>query len=137
MLSLRRVEPPICEQMRKYLNQNLKLFHEYIFKDNKRFMATALTSQSDKLNEAISDVQKADSQALTDLTTLADQFLKDINEKCAKLSTVQTLSDINKQVDELRATQLSTATELAAIPKKYEDEMQASYTPVENIIGTQ
>lgn len=44
-------------------------------------------------------------------------------------------SDINKQVDELRATQLSTAT--AVHPKKYENEMQASYTPVENIIGTQ
>lgn len=44
-------------------------------------MTTALTSQSDKLNETISDVRKADSQALTELATLADQFLKDINEK--------------------------------------------------------
>lgn len=136
LFGLRRVEPPICEQMRKSLTFNLKLFHEIIFKDNKRFMATAMTSQSAKLNETIYDVQKADTQVLTDLGMLADSYLKEINTKCASLGSVNTTGEISKKVDELRTVQLGTAIQLAGIPQKFENEMQSNYVPVENIVGT-
>lgn len=129
------IEPKICEQIRKYINYNLKIFYEYIFKENKRFMATAMTSQSEKLNQTIFEVQQAYSDVIGNMTILANNFLNETNTKCANISSVQTLGAINKKVGELRAIQLSTATQLATLPQKYENEMQSNYVPVENIIG--
>lgn len=89
------------------------------------------------MSDAVATVRNADTKAIADLATLATKLEKEINEKCANLSSVQTLSEINQKVDELRFTQLGNATELAALPQSYENEMQSNYVPVENIIGTQ
>lgn len=100
-------------------------------------MATTLaTSRSDKVAEATNEVKTANAKVYADFATLGDKFLTDINTKCAKLTSVPTLSTINQKVEELRATQLDSAVKLAAIPSKYEAEMQSNYAPVENIIGT-
>lgn len=134
--SIRQVEPAICGRIRQYVNQQLKTFHEIVLRDIKRMVTTLETSRSEKVVEATNEVKTANSKVYVDMATLGDKFLTEINTKCAKLTSVPTLSTINQKVEELRATQLDTAIKLAAIPAKYEAEMQANYVPVENIIGT-
>lgn len=134
-LSLRRTEPTICERLRAYLNFKLKLFHERLMMDIKRFAATFVTSRSNRLTEAIADARMATTQAIDDYAARAQQYMTIINQNCAQLNSVETLQNINRLIEDLRARQLTTAGQLAAIPQAYEEKMQSFYRPVEQIIG--
>lgn len=133
---IRRIEPPICERLRSYLNINLKLFHEVVVRDIKRMGATFLTATSDKLPEAIAETKAATEKVIIDYAELADKFAKEINEKCGNLGSVGVLSNVNQKIEQLRATQMDIAKQLAAIPDRYEKEMQSNYVPVEEFLGT-
>lgn len=134
--ALRRTEPPICDRMRTYLNFKLKLFHERLLLDVKRFAATFVTSRSDRLTEAVNDAQTATTTAIDEFAAKAKEFMTTINDSCSKLDSTTTLQEINKRIEELRARQIDNAGKLAAIPAAYEEKMQSLYKPVEAIIGS-
>lgn len=135
-LFLRRVEPAMCEKLRRYVNDQLKLFHEVVLRDSKKMTATLTASRSDRRNESISDVETADVKIITDFVALGNSFLLEINDRCAKLNSTQTIGEVNRGIEAVRANQLRTATTLTLLPQQYEEDMQANYVPVENIIGT-
>lgn len=95
-----------------------------------------MTSTSTNLADAINDVQTATETVYKALADLAKKSLTEINERCAKLTSIDTLSTVTQSIEKLRSTQLANAIKLAAIPDRYESEMQTLYRPVEDIIGT-
>ncbi|XP_031631405.1 uncharacterized protein LOC116345836 [Contarinia nasturtii] len=134
--SIRVIEPVICSRMRGNVNGNLKLVYDHIFRELKRFTGVVITSTSANVPDAINDAQTATDTAIKGLSDLAKKFLTEINEKCAKLTSVDTLSTINQSIEKFRATQLSNCIKLASIPDRFESVMQSYYKPVEDIVGT-
>lgn len=135
-MAVRKTEPIICDRLRAYLNGNLKIFHENVLKDTKRINGLFMTATSDKMTDAIAQVKAATETVIKAYAEFADEFAKQINEKCGNLGSVQVLSNVNLKIEQLRAAQTEAVKNLAAIPEKYEKEMQTNYVTVENIIGT-
>lgn len=135
-LAVRRTEPIICDKLRAYLNGNLKQFHEIVLKDIKRINGLFVTTASDKLADAIAQVKTATETVIKAYAKLADEFAKQINEKCVNLGSVDVLSNVNLKIEQLRAAQTEAAKNLADLPEKYEKEMQSNYVTLETIIGT-
>lgn len=133
---LRKVEAPICDRLRSYVNEQLKRFHEQTFLYADMVSNKIKSSTSTSVSDAITAVQKANDAAITTFITLSDKYLKDINDNCPKLGTAAAIRDVNKKVLESKAAQLGAGFKLVAQPANLEMEMQANYKPVEDIILT-
>lgn len=132
---MRHIEPTICNRIRQYVDQQLNIFHQIVLHDIKKITNTLVTSKSDYVATAINEARAANKKIYQDFAILGGNLLTDINTKCAKLTSVNWLSNIIQNMETLRTNQLDSAIKLASIPMRYEAEMQSNYVPVENIIG--
>lgn len=118
------------------MNDQLKRFHEQVWAYTNSVTGKIKSSTSTSVSDAITAIQKAEDTAITAFITLADKYIKEINDNCPKLATTAAIRDVNKKILEVIAAQLDAGFKLAAQPAKYETEMQANYKPVEDILLT-
>lgn len=131
---IRKNEPNACERIRKHLDQQLKLFHEYAQQDMRTISSALASSTSANVATQIPLVVAAIKTFYDGLNTDSTKNYDDIEAACKKLGSVATLATINDAVEDFRAKQLTAAKALVKVETDFESTMQAFYKPVEDII---
>lgn len=133
---LRKVEQSMCNTLRNYLNDQLRRIHEQTWTYANTVAEQLRRSKSTTVSAAIKSVKDANDVAIAQYLKLSDKYIKLINENCQTLGTTTAIRDVNKIVLETRATQLTSAFQLVAIPVQCEAAMQSNYVPLEDILVT-
>lgn len=132
------MEGPICDDLRLYLDRQMKHFHEQVLIQMNRFFDAVkrTRSTSTTTSDAITAAKNANQEVIKGFVTASDKSLTEINDLCAKLQTTAAVRDVQKELIDTRASQYSGASAMSVIPENCEKEMQSNYVPLENMIDS-
>lgn len=133
--AIRSTDPRVCEQMIERVNYKMNMLNSFLLADWRRFQDQFQRSKSDKVGDAITNVQKAYVKAVEEFNEIANNSLKEIRDSCEQLRSYNTNKDLTKKILEHQKDQFDAATTLAKLPQEFEDKMQTHYTPIEKITG--
>lgn len=132
--AMKRVEPPGCETIRRFITSTMNSFNERFNKEQQKIVNSIIRSQlsSDDQSGTLSDVQLAYNSSTKRITDLSIQYLNDVNTRCAQLNPSKVIDECSAKIA-VKPEQLDAANKLVAMPQQFDREIQLRWAPVEKV----
>lgn len=132
--AMKRVEPPGCEIIRRFITSTMNSFNERFNKEQQKMVNSIIRSQlsSDDQSTTLSDVQVAYNSSTKLITDLSIQYLNDVNTRCAQLNPSKVIDECSAKLA-CKPEQLDAANKLVAMPQQFDREIQLRWATVEKV----
>lgn len=133
---MKRVEPPGCETIRRFITSTMNSFNERINKNQQKIVDSLIRSQlsADEQRTTLSDMKQAYNSSTSRITDLSIQYLNDVNTRCAELNPSKIIDECSAKIS-VTPEQLDAANKLVAMPHQFDREFQSRWATVEKVFN--
>lgn len=136
ILNARGAEPSNCADIRRRVQEIRRQFDSRMYSEYSQLSKRLKTSRISP-TERVVDLEtysNAYDYAGGNITLKISAAMQNINTRCAALDSNSALDTAQRALERLSVTQANNATRLAPLIQTFNDEIQAIYVPLENLI---